>query len=42
MAKYGKVFRCKKGKHKGKLVRYKYSGGRFNKSKKMTLYSRRS
>ena len=27
-ASYGKSFKCKKGKHKGKLVRYKYHNGR--------------
>lgn len=32
--KYGKVFRCKKGKFKGKLVKYDYSG----KSKKLTRH----
>ena len=25
--KYGKTFRCKKGKHKGKLVNYRYTNG---------------
>jgi len=32
--KYGKVFRCKKGKHKGKLVKYAYRDGR----KRMVLH----
>lgn len=26
--KYGKSFRCKKGKHKGKLVNYRYTNGK--------------
>ena len=26
--KYGKTFRCKKGKLKGKLVNYRYTNGR--------------
>ncbi len=26
--KYGKTFRSKKGKHKGKLVNYRYTNGR--------------
>ncbi len=25
---YGKKFRCKKGKYKGKLVNYRYTNGR--------------
>ena len=38
--KYGKVFTCKKGKHKGKKVRYSYANGRKS-SKKLTLYKPR-
>ncbi len=26
--KYGKKFKAKKGRHKGKLVQYRYTGGR--------------
>lgn len=38
---YGKVFRCRKGKHKGKLVRYKYTQTKRSGLKKtMTLYRR--
>ncbi len=28
--KYGKKFKASKGKHKGKLVQYRYTGGRKN------------
>ena len=38
--KYGKVFTCKKGKHKGKKVKYAYKNGRKS-SKKMVLHRRR-
>lgn len=34
---YGKVFRCKRGKYKGKLVKYSYNRG----AKKMVLHKRR-
>ncbi len=26
--KYGKTFRCKKGKYKGRMVNYRYVGGK--------------
>ncbi len=35
--KYGKVFRAKKGKYKGKLVKYSYINGRKS-TKKMVLH----
>ncbi len=35
MVKYGKVFRCKKGKFKGRLVKYRYDG----KSKRLVLHN---
>ncbi len=35
--KYGKVFRCKKGKYAGRLVKYQYKNGRKS-SKKMVLH----
>ena len=35
--KYGKKFKCKKGKHKGKMVRYAYTNGRKS-TKRMVLY----
>ena len=38
--KYGKSFRAKKGKYRGKLVRYRYKNGRKS-SKKMVLHRRR-
>lgn len=38
--KYGKVFRCKKGKYRGKLVKYQYKNGRKS-TKKMVLHRRR-
>ncbi len=38
--KYGKVFRCKKGKYRGKLVKYQYRNGRKS-TKKMVLHRRR-
>ena len=38
--KYGKTFTCKKGKHKGKRVRYAYTNGRKS-TKRMTLVKRR-
>ena len=34
--KYGKTFRCKKGKYKGKLVNYRYTNGRKS-SKRLVL-----
>ncbi len=34
MVRYGKVFRCKKGKFKGRLVKYRYSGN----SKRLILH----
>ncbi len=37
---YGKVFRCKKGKYRGKLVKYQYRNGRKS-SKTMVLHRRR-
>ena len=37
--KYGKVFTCKKGKYKGKRVKYAYKNGRKS-SKKMVLHRR--
>jgi len=37
---YGKVFRCKKGKFKGKLVKYSYNNGRKS-TKRMVLHKRR-
>ena len=38
--KYGKTFTCKKGKYKGKRVRYSYKNGRKS-TKKMVLVNRR-
>lgn len=38
--RYGKTFRCKKGKHKGKLVRYRYTNGRKS-TKRMVRVNRR-
>lgn len=38
--RYGKVFRCKRGKYRGKLVKYSYNNGRKS-SKKMVLHRRR-
>ncbi len=35
--KYGKVFTAKKGKHKGKKVKYSYAGGKKS-TKKMVLH----
>jgi hypothetical protein len=35
--RYGKVFKCKKGKHRGKLVKYSYKNGRKS-TKKMVLH----
>jgi len=35
--KYGKVFTCKKGKYKGKRVKYAYKNGRKS-TKKMVLH----
>lgn len=35
--KHGKVFRCKKGKYKGKLVKYAYKNGKRS-AKKMILH----
>jgi len=40
VTKYGKVFTCKKGKHKGKKVKYAYANGRKS-SKKMVLHRAR-
>ena len=37
--KYGKTFTCKKGKYKGKRVRYAYTNGRKS-TKRMTLVRR--
>jgi hypothetical protein len=38
--KYGKVFTAKKGKFKGRKVKYSYKNGRKS-SKKMVLHRRR-
>ena len=38
--KYGKVFVCKKGRHKGKKVKYAYKNGRKS-TKKMVLHKGR-
>jgi len=38
--KYGKVFRAKRGKHKGKMVKYAYKNGRKS-SKRMVLHRKR-
>ena len=38
--KYGKVFTAKKGKYKGKRVKYSYQNGRKS-TKKMVLHRRR-
>ena len=38
--RYGKTFTAKKGKYKGKRVRYSYKNGRKS-TKKMVLASRR-
>ncbi len=35
--KYGTKFRCKKGKHKGKMVQYVYKNGKKS-TKKMVLH----
>ena len=35
--KHGRVFRAKKGKYKGKLVKYRYTNGRKS-SKRMVLH----
>ena len=35
--KYGKIFVCKSGKHKGKKVKYSYKNGKKS-SKKMVLH----
>lgn len=35
--KYGKVFTCKKGKYKGKKVKYAYKNGKRS-TKKMVLH----
>lgn len=37
---HGRVFRAKKGKYKGKLVKYRYTNGR-KKSKRMVLHKTR-
>ena len=39
--RYGKVFRCKKGKYKGKLVKYQYKNGRKSTKKMVPHRSRR-
>lgn len=39
--KYGKTFKCKKGKLKGKLVNYRYTNGRKN-SKRLVVDKSRS
>lgn len=36
---YGSHFRCKKGKHKGKLVQYRYTNGKRS-TKTMVLYKK--
>ena len=42
MVKYGKVFTCKKGKYKGKRVKYAYTKRRGQRdSKRMVLHRRR-
>ncbi len=42
MAKrYGKVFTCKKGKYKGKKVKYQYTNGKKSTKKMVRHYSRR-
>ena len=38
--KHGKVFRCTKGKYKGKLVKYAYKDGRKS-TKRMVLHKGR-
>jgi hypothetical protein len=38
--KHGKVFKCKKGKHKGKLVKYAYTNGRKS-TKRLVLHKGR-
>ena len=38
--KHGKTFRCKKGKYRGKLVKYAYTNGRKN-TKRMVLHKSR-
>ncbi len=38
--KYGKPFKAKKGKHRGKMVRYAYPNGRKS-GKKMVLHRKR-
>ncbi len=38
--KYGRVFRAKKGRYKGKLVKYQYTNGRKS-TKRMVLHRRR-
>lgn len=38
--KHGKVFKCKKGKYKGKLVKYAYTNGKKS-SKRMVLHKGR-
>ncbi len=39
--KHGKVFTCKKGKHKGKKVKYAYTNGKKS-TKRMVLHKGRS
>ncbi len=39
--KHGKKFRCKKGKHKGKLVRYAYTNGRKSTKRMVVVKTRR-
>jgi len=38
--KHGKVFTCKKGKYKGKKVKYAYTNGKKS-TKRMVLHSKR-
>jgi len=39
--KYGKTFTCKKGKYRGKRVRYSYKNGRKSTKKMVLAKSRR-
>ena len=39
--KYGKVFKAKRGKHRGKLVKYAYKNGKKS-SKRMVLHRKSS
>ncbi len=38
--KHGKVFKCKKGKYKGKLVKYAYTNGKKS-TKRLVLHKGR-